>query len=87
MAFGAILNESHNSLREDLRCSTPTLDRLCAAMRKAGALGARLTGAGFGGYALAACTEDSVAAVIATAIETTGGPAFEVHPSGGLDVL
>lgn len=85
--FGALLNDSHNSLREDFRCSTPTLDRLCAAMRKAGALGARLTGAGFGGYALAACTEDTLAAVIAAANATTGGPAFEVHASDGLRLL
>ena len=56
-------------------------------MRKAGALGARLTGAGFGGYALAACTEDSLAAVIAAATATTGGPAFQVHASDGLRLL
>jgi galactokinase len=82
--FGAILNDSHNSLREDFRCSTATLDRLCAAMRKAGALGARLTGAGFGGYALAACTSDTIQAVIDAASQATGGPAFEVHASDGL---
>ena len=85
--FGALLNESHNSLREDFRCSTPALDRLCAAMRKAGAFGARLTGAGFGGYALAACSPENVAAVIEAAIGATGGPAFEVHASDGLRVL
>jgi galactokinase len=86
-AFGAQLNASHNSLREDFRCSTPALDRLCAAMRKAGAFGARLTGAGFGGYALAACAPDRVPAIIEAAIAATGGPAFEVHASGGLELL
>jgi galactokinase len=85
--FGQLLNESHNSLREDFRCSTAALDRLCAAMRKAGALGARLTGAGFGGYALAACGPDQVVAVIAAAEAAAGGPAFEVHASGGLERL
>ncbi|MBA4179358.1 MAG: hypothetical protein C0506_02110, partial [Anaerolinea sp.] len=85
--FGALLNESHNSLREDFRCSTAALDRVCAAMRKAGAFGARLTGAGFGGYALAACPPENVAAVIEAALAATGGPAFEVHPSDGLRVL
>lgn len=85
--FGQLLNESHNSLREDFRCSTAALDRLCAAMRKAGALGARLTGAGFGGYALAACAPEHVAAIVATAETATGGPAFEVHASGGLELL
>jgi galactokinase len=86
-AFGSLLNESHNSLREDFRCTTPTLDRLCAAMRKAGAFGARLTGAGFGGYAVAACAAETVQAVIGAAIATTGGPAFEVHASDGLTLL
>ncbi|MBI5949643.1 MAG: hypothetical protein HY875_15995 [Chloroflexi bacterium] len=86
-AFGRLLNESHNSLREDFRCSTPALDRICAAMRKAGAFGARLTGAGFGGFAVAACAPASVAAVIAAAEAATGGPAFEVRASGGLSLL
>jgi galactokinase len=56
-------------------------------MRDAGALGARLTGAGFGGFALAACGESGVDAVIAAAIATTGGPALEVHASEGLEWL
>lgn len=83
-AFGRLLNESHDSLRGDFGCSTPALDRLCAAMRKAGAFGARLTGAGFGGYALAAAPPSTIAAVIEAAIGAAGGPAFEVHASGGL---
>ncbi len=83
-AFGAILNESHASLRDDLRCSTQALDKVCAAMRKAGAFGARLTGAGFGGYAVAAVPEGKEEAVIAAAISATGGPAFTVVPSDGL---
>ncbi|MEX0781967.1 MAG: galactokinase family protein [Dehalococcoidia bacterium] len=86
-AFGKLLNESHESLRQDMRCSTPALDRVCAAMRKAGALGARLTGAGFGGYALAACAPGDVNRVIEAATAAAGGPAFEVHASAGYEVL
>ncbi|MFN0093152.1 MAG: galactokinase [Dehalococcoidia bacterium] len=82
--FGLLLNQSHNSLREDMRCSTAALDKVCAAMRKAGALGARLTGAGFGGFAIAACRPETAEAVIAAAVEATGGPAFVVEPSDGL---
>jgi galactokinase len=82
--FGAILDASHASLRDDLRCSTESLDRLCAAMRRAGAVGARLTGAGFGGYAVAAVPLESVEAVLAAAISATGGPAFVAEPSQGL---
>jgi galactokinase len=86
-AFGKLLNDSHDSLRNDYRCSTPALDKVAAAMRKAGALGARLTGAGFGGYALAACSPDRVAAVTEAAIAATGGPALEVSASDGLTFL
>jgi galactokinase len=86
-AFGALLNESHASLRDDLRCSTAALDKVCAAMRKAGALGARLTGAGFGGYSVAAVAAGQEEAVIAAAVAATGGPAFTVVPSDGLRLL
>ncbi len=85
--FGHLLNESHNSLRDDLRCSTPALDKVCAAMRKAGAIGARLTGAGFGGYALAAAGPGQIAPAIAAAEAAAGGPAFEVRPADGLRLL
>ena len=74
-------------LRDDLRCSTQALDKVCAAMRKAGALGARLTGAGFGGYALAAVPAGKEDAVIAAAVAATGGPAFAVVASDGLQLL
>jgi galactokinase len=50
--FGRILDASHESLRDQLRVSSPALDELVAAARDAGALGARLTGAGFGGCAV-----------------------------------
>jgi len=85
--FGKLLDASHESLRADFGCSTPELDALCKAMRGAGALGARLTGAGFGGYALAAVPPEQVESVIAAAIASTGGPAFEVHASDGLEVV
>jgi galactokinase len=50
--FGRALNESHDSCRDLLRVSCPSLDRLVEVARDAGALGARLTGAGFGGCAV-----------------------------------
>jgi galactokinase len=51
-AFATAMNESHDSLRDLLQVSCPELDRLVECSRRAGALGARLTGAGFGGYAI-----------------------------------
>lgn len=86
-AFGKLMNESHDSLRQDYKCSTPALDKVAAAMRKAGAFGARLTGAGFGGFAVAACPPEGVERVIDAAIVATGGPAFEVRASDGVRLL
>jgi galactokinase len=54
--FGALMNASHDSLRDDYEVSIPELDQLVAALRAApGVLGARLTGAGFGGATVALC--------------------------------
>jgi galactokinase len=53
--FAEAINGSHESLRDLLRVSTPALDALVNAAREAGALGARLTGAGFGGCAVIFC--------------------------------
>ena len=47
--LGELMYESHGSLRDDFEVSTPELDTAVALAREAGALGARLTGAGFGG--------------------------------------
>jgi galactokinase len=52
-AFGALMDASHESLREDYEVSSPELDRLVEVAREAGAAGARLTGAGFGGSIVA----------------------------------
>lgn len=52
-AFGACMTESHRSLAADFEVSTPVLDKLVKNALEAGALGARLTGAGFGGCIVA----------------------------------
>lgn len=57
--FGALMTESHASLRDDFEVSTPALDALVGAARDAGALGARLTGAGFGGCIVALVPPDA----------------------------
>src|SRR5579862_7792411 len=50
---GALMLASHRSLRDDFHVSTPGLDLLVDLSVDAGALGARLTGAGFGGCIVA----------------------------------
>lgn len=51
--IGPLLDASHASLRDDYEVSCPELDVAVEAARAAGALGARMTGGGFGGSAIA----------------------------------
>jgi galactokinase len=53
-AFGALMNASHVSMRDDFEVSTPEVDALVdLAQREATVFGARLTGGGFGGSIVA----------------------------------
>jgi len=52
-AIGSLLTASHASLRDDYRVSIAELDVAVATLLGAGALGARMTGGGFGGSAIA----------------------------------
>lgn len=53
-AFGKLLDESHTSLRDDYEVTGPYLDAIVSAAQQApGCLGARMTGAGFAGCAIA----------------------------------
>ena len=59
--FGQYLNESHISLRDDYEVTGKELDTIvAAAWEQKGVLGARMTGAGFGGCAIAIVEEDQV---------------------------
>lgn len=51
--FGRLMYASHASLRDDFEVSTQELDAFVELAEETGALGARLTGAGFGGCAIA----------------------------------
>jgi len=66
-ALGRLLHESHASLRDDFEVSTPELDVLAEALESAGALGARLTGAGFGGCVVALADRGSAETIAARA--------------------
>jgi galactokinase len=75
--LGPLLDASHASLRDDYEVSCPELDVAAAAARSAGALGARMTGGGFGGSTVALVPVGDVPAVVAAvtaAFEARGWP-------------
>jgi len=75
-ALGSAMAASHASLRDDFEVSTPTLDALVDSLgRIDGVIGARLTGAGFGGCVVAMVERG-------TAMELPQRH-WRVRPSGG----
>jgi galactokinase len=53
VSIGALLDASHVSMRDDFEISCPELDLAVDTSRASGAIGARMTGGGFGGSAIA----------------------------------
>lgn len=58
--FGALMNESHLSMRNDFEMTTPIVDALVESAVRLGAVGARLTGGGFGGCIVACVNADEL---------------------------
>jgi galactokinase len=85
--IGELMYESHISLRDDFAVSCAELDAVVEAARSAGARGARLTGAGFGGCAIVLGLEvEAVDAVLGRRFAGSGMRApstFAVVPSAG----
>ena len=52
-AIGPLLDASHVSMRDDFEISSPELDLAVSTAQASGAIGARMTGGGFGGAAIA----------------------------------
>ena len=69
--LGALLTENHGLLR-DLDLSTDRIESLCAAALEAGAHGAKLTGAGGGGYVVVSVPDEG-AEDVAEAMRAAGG--------------
>ncbi|WP_432125906.1 galactokinase [Streptomyces sp. bgisy082] len=83
-AVGPVLTEGHASLRDDLRVSCPELDLVVGSANAAGALGARMTGGGFGGSAVVLVETDraeKVAAAVGEAFALAGHAAPGVFPA------
>jgi galactokinase len=91
---GALMDQSHVSLRDDYEVSCPELDTMVELLREQpGCHGARLTGAGFGGCAVAlmqaAAVQDAVAVVTSAYREHTQltPSLFPTHAARGAEVL
>jgi galactokinase len=90
---GRLMNESHDSLRHDFEVSNPFMDRLVDMARETdGVLGARLTGAGFGGCTVNLVRTDAIRDfnrnVTRRYSEETSLKAetYVVRPMGGIEV-
>jgi galactokinase len=94
--FGRLMKASHASLRDDFEVSCPELSELVDTATRAGALGARLTGAGLGGCVVALCSRERVDKVLKRLksrfydTREYAGPLedqlFVAVPSGGAEV-
>jgi galactokinase len=83
-AIGKVMTDGHRSLAEDFRVSIPALDELVDRLvEMPGVYGARMTGGGFGGCAIALCAPDSPALSPESHVPL---PAWRVSPAGGAEV-
>lgn len=88
-AIGDLMVASHVSMRDDFEISAPEMDLIVDTAMAAGAVGARMTGGGFGGSAIAVVREADVAAVseaVVAAAQAAGYPTpvpFVAVPSHG----
>jgi galactokinase len=84
---------SHASLRDDYEVSTPELDTFVETAQQSGALGARLTGAGFGGCAIALIDRERAEALVRKAEEQFAAKNFRepdfysFRPSAGAEIV
>jgi galactokinase len=95
--FGRLMSASHESLRDDFEVSCAELNALTEIAERAGASGARLTGAGFGGCMVALCETERVDTVLTALTDAfyrprqfggdLGNALFVAKPSAGATVV
>jgi galactokinase len=87
-SIGPLLTQGHASLRDDYEVSCPELDLAVEAALGHGALGARMTGGGFGGSAIALIPRSSAAAVgnaVVNAFQAAGHTRPDIFPVAAAD--
>lgn len=92
--LGKLMDQSHDSLRDDYEVTNKGLDVMVEIARKQpGVFGARMTGGGFGGCAIALVVQDSAQAFV-DAVHTEYAnvmgltPSFYIcHPTAGTDLV
>ena len=94
LAFGRLMNESHDSLRDDYAVSCEEIDFLVDATRRMpGVAGSRITGGGFGGCTVSVVKKDQTEKIIAEVgkqyLEKYGKEAafYRVMPEDGAHVI
>jgi mevalonate kinase len=73
--FGQLMDMNHSLLSSLMLC-TKSLDEMCSTARKAGALGAKLTGSGGGGCMIALASNEEDAKKIEESLRALGRDAF-----------
>ena len=76
-SIGQLMNESHASMRDDFQISITELDVAVETAISQGAIGARLTGGGFGGAAIALIDSDRVASLTTAVLDKFRDQGFE----------
>ncbi|KAM9808367.1 N-acetylgalactosamine kinase [Neosynchiropus ocellatus] len=96
--LGDLMNQSHESCRDLYECSCPELDQLVEICSRSGAVGSRLTGAGWGGCAVSMVPTDKVESFLQAVREAYYQPEarraemekqslFVSKPAGGAAIL
>ncbi len=90
--LGALMAQSHASMRDDFEITTPHIDLIVDSLLRHGALGARMTGGGFGGCVISlvpAAEVDTMSAAVTEDISAGGFPAptiFTARAAAGAQV-
>lgn len=90
---GALMVQSHASMRDDFEITTPHIDLIADSLVRHGALGARMTGGGFGGCVISLVplsAVESITAAVTTDIDDGGFPAptvFTARAGAGASLM